>query len=292
MKKVRLLIIFSMFLGLIIIIGYSKKNVTMKLPKEEKDSITILETIDTEEPKVYISEPEVEENELEEELENEKIELPKEEKEEEEKEEIYNNDVSSVEIKEQFSNWQTSLNTIDMLLPDINSEPRIEKTTHVVVHFSSNAYNNQNNPYEIEDIYSIFKDYEVSSNYVIGRNGEIYIFVPENRVAYHAGPGNLLDYPEYKNRLNHYSIGIELLGIGNREEMIPIITAEKFDLINTNLLGYTYAQYESLNVLLNDILSRNVNIVRDRKHIIGHDEYNPSMKTDPGVLFDWSKIGF
>lgn len=232
MKKYRFLIIFIIFLGLIILSGYYKKNITVK------------------------------------------------------------NVLNNADIKEEFNNWKTELNTTEMLLPDINSEWRIEKITHVVIHFISNAYNNQKNPYEIEDIYSIFKKYEVSSNYVIGRDGEIYTFVPENRVAYHAGSGKLLDYPEYENRLNHYSIGIELLGIGSREEMIPIIKAEKFDLIDTNLLGYTYAQYESLNMLLDDIINRNASIVRDRNHIIGHDEYNPIMKTDPGVLFDWSKIGF
>ncbi|MPM10724.1 hypothetical protein SDC9_57058 [bioreactor metagenome] len=186
-------------------------------------------------------------------------------------------------------NWDSDLNTTDMLLPNKNSKPRHTPPTHIVLHFISNAYNNQKNPYEINDIYSILKEYELSSHYVIGRDGEIYLFTPENRVAYHAGSGELSNYPKYENKLNNYSIGIEILAMGTKEEMIPIITAERFNLIDPSLLGYTDPQYESLNLLIDDILNRHVFIQKDREHIIGHDEYNPE-KTDPGSLFDWSKI--
>lgn len=186
-------------------------------------------------------------------------------------------------------NWDSDLNTIDMLLPNKNSKPRHMPPTHIVLHFISNAYNNQENPYEINDVYSLLKEYELSSHYVIGRDGEIYLFTPENRVAYHAGPGKLYNYPKYENKLNDYSIGIEILAIGTKEEMIPIITAERFNLIDPSLLGFTDAQYESLNLLIDDILNRHIFIQKDRDHIIGHDEYNPE-KTDPGSLFDWSKI--
>ena len=178
----------------------------------------------------------------------------------------------------------------EYLLPFSNSEERVEKTTHVVLHFTSNALNNPQNPYLIEDTYNIFKDYGVSAHYVIGRGGEIYLFVPENRVAYHAGRGQLKDFPEYGGQLNHYSIGIELLAIGTREEMIPVISAEKFDLVDPAITGYTEAQYQSLNTLLNDIVARYPHIQKNRNHIVGHDEYSAE-KTDPGRLFNWSKIG-
>lgn len=186
-------------------------------------------------------------------------------------------------------NWDSDINTIDMLLPNKNSKPRHTPPTHIVLHFISDAYNNQKNPYEIDDVYSILEEYKLSAHYVIGRDGEIYLFTPENRVAYHAGSGELSNYPKYENKLNNYSIGIEILAIGTKEEMIPIITAERFNLIDPSLLGYTDPQYESLNLLIDDILNRHVFIKKDRDHIIGHDEYNPE-KTDPGSLFDWSKI--
>lgn len=178
----------------------------------------------------------------------------------------------------------------DYFLPNSNSTERTNPISHVVLHFASNALNKPDNPYLIEDTYNIFKNAGVSANYVIDRNGKIYRFVPENRVAYHAGPGQLSGFPEYTDRLNHHSVGIELLGIGTREEMIPMITAERFDLIDSSLYGFTEAQYQALNTLLNDILSRNPAIQKNRNHIVGHDEYAPD-KTDPGRLFNWSKIG-
>ncbi|KLE14536.1 hypothetical protein AAT22_16235 [Clostridium sp. C8] len=206
------------------------------------------------------------------------------------KDSIYASKSEEVEIGNKPKiNWNSDLNTIDMLLPNKNSKPRHELPTHIVLHFISNAYNDQKNPYEINDIYSILKEYKLSAHYAIGRDGEIYLFTPEDRIAYHAGSGKLSNYPKYENKLNNYSIGIEILAMGTKEEMIPIITAERFNLIDPSLLGYTDAQYESLNLLIDDILNRHVFIQKDREHIIGHDEYNPE-KTDPGSLFDWSKI--
>ena len=77
----------------------------------------------------------------------------------------------------------------------------------------------------------------------------------------------------------------------SKEEMIPIITEPVFNKIDPSLLGYTEEQYQSLNRLIKDILARNPKIKHNRTQILGHDEYT-SRKTDPGKLFDWSKIGF
>jgi N-acetyl-anhydromuramyl-L-alanine amidase AmpD len=181
---------------------------------------------------------------------------------------------------------------IDSLLPIENSKPRIGTISHLVIHFISNATNNPQDPYSIKAINSIFIDYGVSTHYMIGREGEIYRLVPEDRIAIHAGPGFLPGFPFYDNILNGYSIGIELLAIGTREEMLPIMPGETYDSIDPSLIGYTDAQYESLNKLVDNILERNPSILRSRRHVIGHDEYAPDRKTDPGSLFDWSRIGF
>ena len=77
----------------------------------------------------------------------------------------------------------------------------------------------------------------------------------------------------------------------SKEEMIPIITEPVFNKIDPSLLGYTEEQYQSLNRLIKDIQARNPKIKRNRTQILGHDEYT-NRKTDPGKLFDWSKIGF
>jgi N-acetyl-anhydromuramyl-L-alanine amidase AmpD len=171
-----------------------------------------------------------------------------------------------------------------------NSKPRTENITHVVVHFISNATNKPRDPYNIQDLYNIFVKNGVSTHYLIGRNGEVYRLVDENRVAYHAGRGSLPGFPGYENRLNEYSIGIELLAIGTQDEMLAFMPAQTYQLISPSNIGYTDAQYGSLNLLLDDILRRHPSIVRDRRHVIGHDEYAPGRRTDPGRLFDWSRI--
>ena len=72
----------------------------------------------------------------------------------------------------------------------------------MVIHFISNAANKPRDPYNIQDIYSIFLNNRVSTHYMIGRNGEVYRLVDDNRVAYHAGKGSLPGFPGYENRLN------------------------------------------------------------------------------------------
>lgn len=193
-------------------------------------------------------------------------------------------------IKEESTKQE--LNVIDYFLPLQNSEIRTETPTHVVLHFISNVGNNAQDPYNLQDVYSIFLEYGVSSHYVIGRSGEIYQLVPEERVAYHAGLGVLPYFTKYRNNMNQYSIGIEMLAIGTKEEMASMMKEDLYDSINPSLIGYTDAQYKSLNSLLDDITDRNPSIQRNRKYIVGHDEYAPGRKTDPGSLFDWSKIGF
>lgn len=181
--------------------------------------------------------------------------------------------------------------TIDAFLPEENSEPRSTPITHIVIHFTSNAVNNPKSPYGVQEIRRIFVDYGVSAHYMIGRNGEIYDLVPENRVAYHAGKGNLPSFPQYMNTLNQYSIGIELLAIGTKEEMRTMMTDTVYESIHQSEIGYTEAQYQSLTRLIGDIVSRNPSVSKDRLHIVGHDEYAPGRKTDPGSLFHWTKIG-
>ncbi|WP_010281907.1 N-acetylmuramoyl-L-alanine amidase [Bacillus timonensis] len=183
------------------------------------------------------------------------------------------------------------ITTVQKPLPLDISEKRTKEITHLMIHFISNAGVNPADPYNVEDVYSIFEEYGLSVHYLIDREGTIYSLVPEDRVAYHAGKGSLSDFPEYENKMNEYSIGIELLAIGTREEMVKIIPENIYNQIDPSLAGYTDAQYQSLELLITTILKRNPSILRDRNHVIGHDEYAPGRKTDPGSLFDWSKIG-
>ncbi|MFA9556520.1 N-acetylmuramoyl-L-alanine amidase [Evansella sp. AB-rgal1] len=197
-----------------------------------------------------------------------------------------------VETMAELQEEVLNITITENLLSLENSEERSENITHVVIHFMNNASRNQQDPFNLKEIHSIFMEYGVSAHYVIDRDGEIIQLVEEGRVAYHAGAGFLFDYPLYENSLNAYSIGIELLAIGTEEEMLPVMTSEAYQTIHPEFIGYTEEQYVSLNNLLEVLYVRYPDIKQDRRHIIGHDEYAPGRKQDPGSLFDWTKIGF
>jgi len=163
--------------------------------------------------------------------------------------------------------------------------------THVMIHFCSNAANKPENPYNLKDILNVFETYKVSAHYIIDRQGIIHHLVNENRAAHHAGTGSLSHESHRQNDLNGRSIGIEMMAIGTQTEMSKFISTSLYQKINKNDIGFTELQYKSLDRLLKDIENRHVEVKHNRRHIVGHDEYAPSRRSDPGSLFDWKKIG-
>lgn len=115
--------------------------------------------------------------------------------------------------------------------------------------------------YDLTCILKEYKDYTVSAHYIIDRKGIVYQLVDEKNIAYHAGIGQT---PDKRNRINNFSIGIEIM--------------------NTKIDKYTEEQYDSLNKLLAEIKNRYA-----IKYILGHDQISPSRKTDPWN-FDWKQI--
>jgi N-acetyl-anhydromuramyl-L-alanine amidase AmpD len=167
-----------------------------------------------------------------------------------------------------------------------------KQITHLMLHFCSYVLEDPKNPYKVEDIYNTFVKYGVSAHYLIARDGTIYELVPESKIAYHAGKGTLPQTPAHTNNLNDYSVGIEIMGIGTKSEMSFFgLSAKDYDQLKKEDIGFTEAQYTALNQLIPDILSRNKGILKDRQHIVGHDEYAPTRRKDPGALFEWNKIG-
>ena len=158
----------------------------------------------------------------------------------------------------------------------------------VMIHFCSAVVSNPEDPYDLQSVRQTFVKADVSIHYLIDREGNIYCYVPENRVAWHAGPGDWQGIEKYKNNMNRYSIGIELMAIGSYEDMSIYLTKEQYDALDPAWIGYTDAQYTALEGLVADICQR-YDIPMDRSHIIGHEEY-ASQKNDPGELFDWSRI--
>ena len=158
----------------------------------------------------------------------------------------------------------------------------------VVLHFTSAVMSDRENPYDVDTVRQIFVDNELSIHYIIDRDGSVRCYMPEDRVAWHAGKGSWKDDERLINAMNKYSIGIEILAIGSEKDMSQYLTPSEYATLDKSLVGFTDEQYESLKTLLSDVCTRN-SIPLDRDHVIGHEEYNPS-KSDPGELFDWNKI--
>lgn len=158
----------------------------------------------------------------------------------------------------------------------------------VVLHFVSGVVLSREDPYNKDLVRGIFTDYQVSVHYIIDREGGIRCYVPENRVAYHAGYGSWGGIEKYTDWLNDYSIGIEIMAIGSQQDMAQYLDESAYNSLDPSLIGYTDAQYDALIALLKDICARH-KIPMDREHIIGHEEYSPD-KTDPGELFDWDRL--
>ncbi len=108
----------------------------------------------------------------------------------------------------------------------------------------------------------------VSSHYLISRNGIIFNFVCPKFKAWHAGKSK---WREHIN-INDYSIGIELENRGHEY----------------GYSNFTKKQYSSLKKIIN-FLKNNFYIFD--KNIIYHSDISPNRKIDPGEKFHLYKIG-
>jgi len=139
--------------------------------------------------------------------------------------------------------------------PSPNHGPR--KANYIILHHTSSdtlerALTTLTNPLT-----------EVSSHYLIDRNGRVFQLVDENQRAWHAGES----YWGGHTDMNSASIGIELVNNG-KEPFAP-------------------AQIKALLALLSDIRSRHK---IPRANFLGHADVAPGRKTDPSALFPWRQL--
>lgn len=102
---------------------------------------------------------------------------------------------------------------------------------------------------------------EVSSHFVIRRDGEVLQFVATRERAWHAGRSVWRG----RENCNDYSVGIELEGL----------EGERFE----------PAQYASLARLL-QALAADLPL----EEVVGHEHVAPGRKCDPGPGFDWALL--
>jgi len=108
---------------------------------------------------------------------------------------------------------------------------------------------------------------EVSSHYLIKKNGEILTLVPDLYIAWHAGDSL---WKNYKS-LNKNSIGIEICNPGH----------------NFNYKKFSNKQINSL-LKLSLFLIKKYKI--SSKNILGHSDIAPDRKKDPGEKFPWEYL--
>ncbi|HTL30867.1 MAG TPA: N-acetylmuramoyl-L-alanine amidase [Tepidisphaeraceae bacterium] len=191
----------------------------------------------------------------------------------------------------------TQPRVIERLMPKTHSStrPTTAKVDTIVLHFSSDLVSHPDHPYDVENQIQIYDKANVSAHYLIDREGTIYKLVDEKRAAWHAGKGSL-PWDKTRTSMNSSSIGIEMLAVGSKDDMAPLfMSAKKYDGFakkHPEWIGFTDAQYASLEWLISDIQSRWPEIKHDEHHIIGHEDWaGRKRRTDPGQTFDWKAIG-
>jgi len=102
---------------------------------------------------------------------------------------------------------------------------------------------------------------EVSSHYLIRRDGSLIQYVDPGMRAWHAGVSSW----NGRERCNDFSIGVELEG----SDDVP----------------FAEPQYETLARLARELFSRYGEL-----DIAGHSDIAPGRKTDPGPWFDWPRF--
>ncbi len=105
----------------------------------------------------------------------------------------------------------------------------------------------------------------VSSHYVVFQDGTIYKLVDETKRAWHAGGGNYGGEID----MNSASIGIEICNGGH----------------DYGLPEFPSAQIDAVMFLVEDIKLRHG---LDKHYIIGHSDWAPKRKIDPGEKFPWN----
>jgi AmpD protein len=156
--------------------------------------------------------------------------------------------------------------------PHSDDRPDGEAITLLVIHNISLPPGEYGGPW-IEDLFmgrldakahpyfAGIADLEVSSHYVIRRDGSLTQYVPCEKRAWHAGASSW----NGRERCNDFSIGIELEG----SDDVP----------------FAEPQYETLISLTRELFSR-----YGRLDLAGHSDIAPGRKTDPGPWFEWDRF--
>ncbi len=133
----------------------------------------------------------------------------------------------------------------------------IRKANYVMLHYTA-----QDSVQQTLRTFTLLRT-EVSAHYVIGKDGKIFHMVNDYLRSNHAGVGKWGSVTD----MNSTSLGIEIDNNGREP--------------------FTDAQLNSLLLLLAQ-LKKTYNI--PTANFIGHQDYAPKRKADPGTLFPWKTL--
>ena len=133
----------------------------------------------------------------------------------------------------------------------------IRKPNYVIIHFTA-----QDSVQQTLKTFTITST-QVSAHYVLAKNGTVFHMVNDYLRANHAGVGKWGSVTD----MNSCSIGIEIDNNGSQP--------------------FTDPQINSLLLLLAQ-LKKTYNI--PQANFIGHQDFAPKRKPDPGPLFPWQKL--
>ena len=115
---------------------------------------------------------------------------------------------------------------------------------------------------EAHPYFQTLRGLEVSSHFLIRRDGAVWQFVDCEKKAWHAG----VSCYRGRHACNDDSVGIELEGLEEGDSFEP-------------------AQYAALAELCRALLTR-----YPIRYVAGHADIAPGRKTDPGGAFDWAQL--
>ena len=145
---------------------------------------------------------------------------------------------------------------ISLLLLHAISLPPGEYGGDAIERLFTNTLDPDAHPY-FREVFSL----QVSSHFLVRRDGALLQFVPVHERAWHAGASAWRG----RSRCNDFSIGIELEG--SEEE------------------AFAGVQYFTLAAL-----ARCLRAALSLRDVAAHSEVAPGRKTDPGPHFDWARL--
>jgi len=148
------------------------------------------------------------------------------------------------------------------LSPNFSIKNRSKKhIKHIVIHYTGMQS-------EVESLKKLCNPKsKVSSHFFIKRSGKILRLVPEEKIAWHAGKSRWGKF----NKLNKYSIGIEISNRGHR----------------WGYQQFTKKQLNNLSALCKQLMSK---YLISKKNVVGHSDIAPERKKDPGEKFPWELL--